>query len=978
MNRKNNDGDISADELLRRLRENLDMTDPDMVDIQMPDEPDEIAEEKIAAEDIVRMRSLRKAGLEDVVREEETVPEEPVDEPVGEAVEAVPEEPVVEIPAEAEEIIPEIPVEEIGARIAAIVPEEPVELYEPFGDEDDGDDGYVEAAFDEEAPDRYSDVGFADEAAYTPEPFDPAPAKNAEAAPDEAVTAEFDKQEEPADTAEFDKQEEPVDTAEFDKQEEPADTAEFESQDNAAEPLEQAFADALAAPVKIETPTTKEIDLTEAVEVGEPEGPITDEAVDGLMKKYLTEGEYEDVKRRRSADSDIARHLAEAEEYVSSIENAKAADAPRVPLTETEKAVQQVTGFETGNDLDEVDVNLMIAFGMEKELTEKLGEQNVQTVQEAMDIDAQQLDFSRGEKISTELPDDMEFISQSQIKDVFKVYKRKQRRIILRFFGAALLTLAIFIFENYTAFGGSFSGTWLDPNIFPTVRSMVSLQLCFFVLAFAYQSLFAGMKSLFTFKPTPKSVFALMAVVTVIYHVALCFLYDGTQVIFCTFPLAVCALLSIISEYMALKRNVYSFNIVSSKRLKYVISEIPEGEDALERTAFDDYIDEESSVSRVAKTSFVDGFFRRTKESSRVVPGLRAILPLPLLIAIFIFLFSTFVRRDVYLGLTTAYISFMLAAPAAVLMVYAIPLSRASKIAYEQGSAIIGEDALDEYSDVAAISFDDKDVFPSSGVRIQSIKVYSNNRIDRVIYNVASLFKYLGGPLADVYSIATKDFECSDDVEIVDIADDGIEAVVSGKRIFLGRGNFIARCGFDPVVDMDDYAAEQNPGTSITYLVTNDEVAAKIYTQYSIDPGFISIAKQLYHAGMCLGVKTFDPGIDNEMLGRFVDLEKYPIKVIKCHSTQDRVPTEEKTDSGIVSKKNTRSLLKALALCENVNTSSRTGMIIVMASVLIALVISGFLTFKGISGHLHGIYIALYQLFWLLPTAIITRFSISR
>ena len=264
-------------------------------------------------------------------------------------------------------------------------------------------------------------------------------------------------------------------------------------------------------------------------------------------------------------------------------------------------------------------------------------------------------------------------------------------------------------------------------------------------------------------------------------------------------------------------------------------------------------------------------------------------------------------------------------------------------------------------------------------MRIRSIKVFNNNRIDRVIYNVASLFKYLGGPLADVYSIATKDFECSDDVEIVDIADDGIEAVVSGKRIFLGREDFIVRCGFDPVYEPDDAAFFGNPGCSITYLVSNDEVSAKIYTQYSIDPGFISIAKQLYNAGMFLGIKTFDPGIDSDLLAGFVDLEKYPIKVIKCHSTADRTPTEEKTDSGIVSKKSTRSLLKALALCENVNSTTKVGTFITMASVLIAFGISAFLTFNDvIKGSSTGIYVALYQLFWIIPVAIISRLNIKR
>ena len=800
-----------------------------------------------------------------------------------------------------------------------------------------------------------------------------------EAVNEAAVTEEFEaaKEIEPEITPE------PEITSEPEKSElSPLTSNTFEFETAAEEPIAALFEVAMNASAEEEPKViTKEIEAQADESEEENAEPISNEQIDQLMRTYLSNSEYDEIAKQREASNDLLRHITEAEEYVSSIEHAKELDEPHEPQSETEKVIKEMdleSGM-AGETLDEVDVNLMIAFGMEKELAEKLGEDNAKVVENALDIDAENLNFSRFEKPeSTELPDDMEFISQNQIKDVFKVYRRKQRNLIIRFFGAAIMTLLLFIFENITVFGGSFEGTALDPSVFPVVHSMVSLQLCFFVLAFACKTVLSGFKSLFSFKPTAKSALALVAMFTVIYHVAFCFLYDGGDVVFCTFPLALGVLVTIISDYMSLKRDIYSFNIVASKRIKYFISEIGEGEESLERSTFAEYIDEDSNVSRVSKASFIDGFFHRTKESTRPVPVLRAILPLPVAIAIFFFIFSTFVRNDPYLGLTSAYISLMLSTPITLMLVTAIPFYRASKIAYEQGGAIIGEDSLEEYSDVAAISFDDKDVFPSGGVKIRSIKVYNNNRIDRVIYNVASLFKHVGGPLADVYSIATKDFECSDDVEIMDIQEDGIEAVISGKHIFLGRESFLIRNNFTPALDQEDRRIESNSCTSITFLVTNDEVAAKIYTSYSIDPGFASIAKQLYRAGMCLGIKTFDPGIDDTLLGRFINLAKYPVKIIKCRSMADKLATEEKADSGIVSKKSARSLLKALSLCEKVNSCAKTGTFVAMLSVIIGFAISAFLLFQGLSGSVNGIYVALYQLFWLIPTVIISQLNVNR
>ena len=961
MDKNKNNNDISADELLKRLKENLAL---DLSGIELPEEPEVLLDDDVSAEDIIAARSRRKAGLDEA--QELVIPE----------IEREPE-------AEAETVIPDLSVTYAEKETAEeiVLPDETHEFTPvafPAGDvtpdEADAPLPFTIPPTTLEQPEP---------AAYDlPELI--IPGLNSPM----ATTLEFEPAEEAAVTAEFEAagEIEPEIVAEPEIDELPeaapltADTSEFETA--AEEPIAALFEEAMSTPEEPEPKViTKEIEAQTDEAEEESADPISNEQIDQLMRTYLTNSEYDEIAKQREASSDLLRHITEAEEYVSSIEHAKELDEPHEPQSETEKVIKEMdldAGM-AGETLDEVDVNLMIAFGMEKELAEKLGEDNAKVVENALDIDAENLNFSRFEKPeSTELPDDMEFISQNQIKDVFKVYRRKQRNLIIRFFGAAIMTLILFIFENISLFGGSFEGTALDPSVFPVVHSMVSLQLCFFVLAFACKTVLAGFKSLFSFKPTAKSALALVTMFTVIYHAAFCFLYDGGDVVFCTFPLALGVLVTIISDYMSLKRDIYSFNIVASKRIKYFISEIGEDEESLERSTFAEYIDEDSNVSRVSKASFIDGFFHRTKESTRPVPVLRAILPLPVAIAIFFFIFSTFVRNDPYLGLTSSYVSLMLSTPITLMLVTAIPFYRASKIAYEQGGAIIGEDSLEEYSDVAAISFDDKDVFPSGGVKIRSIKVYNNNRIDRVIYNVASLFKHVGGPLADVYSIATKDFECSDDVEIMDIQKDGIEAVISGKHIFLGRESFLLRNNFTPALDQEDRRIESTTSTSITFLVTNDEVAAKIYTSYSIDPGFASIAKQLYRAGMCLGIKTFDPGIDDTLLGIFINLAKYPVKIIKCRSMADKLATEEKADSGIVSKKSARSLLKTLSLCEKVNSCSKTGTFVAMLSVIIGFAISAFLLFQGLSGSVNGIYVALYQLFWLIPTVIISQLNVNR
>ena len=268
------------------------------------------------------------------------------------------------------------------------------------------------------------------------------------------------------------------------------------------------------------------------------------------------------------------------------------------------------------------------------------------------------------------------------------------------------------------------------------------------------------------------------------------------------------------------------------------------------------------------------------------------------------------------------------------------------------GSAIVGEESLEEYADAGAVSFDDKDVFPSKATKVKSIRIYGNNRIDKVIYNVASLFKVLGGPLCDV---------------------------ISGKHVFYGKASYLHKNNFETTFDPNDEKIEFSGEACISYLVCNDEVAAKLYISYGIDPEFITISKQLYHAGLCIGIKSFDPNIDDSLLGKHINLSKYAVKVLKCRHIGEKVVTEERSDSGIVSKKSPKSLLKTLVLCDKVSGVTRGSVIIKLLSVFLAFGITVFIMFKGVSSYnLAGAYTALYQLFWMIPVFGISLINIKK
>ena len=155
-----------------------------------------------------------------------------------------------------------------------------------------------------------------------------------------------------------------------------------------------------------------------------------------------------------------------------------------------------------------------------------------------------------------------------------------------------------------------------------------------------------------------------------------------------------------------------------------------------------------------------------------------------------------------------------------------------------------------------------------------------------------------------------------------------------------------------------------------------DRIAAKIYVEYHIDPDFEYILKKMYKSGICVGIKTVDPNIDDEMLGRIIRLEKYPVRVLKCRETFDDSTPKEGIDSGIVSKRSTKALLKTFTLCDKVQHITKANIIINAFAALIGIIISAFVIWLNIASGVFSIYVFMYQLSWILPIYVTSRLFI--
>lgn len=162
------------------------------------------------------------------------------------------------------------------------------------------------------------------------------------------------------------------------------------------------------------------------------------------------------------------------------------------------------------------------------------------------------------------------------------------------------------------------------------------------------------------------------------------------------------------------------------------------------------------------------------------------------------------------------------------------------------------------------------------------------------------------------------------------------------------------------------------------YMAKDGEICAKMYIQYVIDPDFETTLRQLCKMGMCVGIKTFDPNIDEQMLQEKLRTSNYRVKVLRCRTVDDLVVTKERLESGVVSKKSAKAMMQTYSLCDKVLHAMKTGVMIKTIAMVFSFVIVAFAIVAKAGGVIYSLYVALYQIVWMIPTVIISKLCVGR
>lgn len=561
-----------------------------------------------------------------------------------------------------------------------------------------------------------------------------------------------------------------------------------------------------------------------------------------------------------------------------------------------------------------------------------------------------------------------EYTDRSQNAEIGAMLSRAVAISRFKFIGVLLITLAVLWLEcvTYT----SDVTPYLRPGRYGIIYILADLQLLFFIIMIMSQSFIKGLKAFAGFKLTADSAFSASAVACS----ALCLISiftDPTALELRLYNLTAAAGATALAlvRHLQCKKDLHCFRTVSSKKPKFTANAL--NGNTAEASEFYKHLLESSEIYTVKRASFVSGFFKRTNRRPESEDIFNFLLPATFALSVALFLATYLLGGELYYAFSSAVMMFCAATPLTSFFMISLPVIAANISAKRHGAAFIGNAVAEEYADAAVLSFADTEAFLPHLVSITSIKTYGDYPIDKLMIRLGMLFDYIEGPLKTVTAKMLETVPKPDSIRLIDSAADGLYIAMDGCDYYLGKRSYMRHCKLDAPVDETDEVYSKNVG-SVMYMAVNDAVVAKLYIKYGVSAEFDELLRSMHKAGVCVGIKTLDPNINNELLQKSIKFKQCPVAVLKGGIPEEMNAVEEETDSGIVSTSSLRSFLKMFILCDRARHATKSNVIIDIAATVVAAFAIAFLSLTGEAQTYNSLYIALFQAAWLVPSAVMS------
>ena len=645
------------------------------------------------------------------------------------------------------------------------------------------------------------------------------------------------------------------------------------------------------------------------------------------------------------------------------LEPTPVADAPAYPENDPQQGRVAKPDATTahadalGVRLDEKDIQMMAALGYEQEVKGKVGSARVHN--------AKLSHKSRMLGQGTDNPlcfawRGKEYVDAADEADIRQSYRREKPFMIVRLVVCVLSLFLLIALDNAYLLGFLQGGvpSMVTSPVYPLIAAIV----VFLAAAVSWRRLWYGLRSMFTRVHNQYCVPALLLAATLGYDLILVFLTDRHYMMFNSIPmlaLTLCAIADVLDLYHQ-ERN---FRVVRTGKPRYGIEKVADtavqsrlpvkGQEQVSRSRAGAY--------RVRKLSFVGGYFRRTGAGNERGAALTVIYSVILVCAIASAAASYIATGQGMSALSAFMVCINAAMPLSMLLFGAIPAFVAGKTLWQQGCAVIGAGAPEEYRDVQALIFDAGQMFTAYGS--SQITVRGDCDINTYMDKVRVLLRALGGTLADIAADDQPDSDEPVKIEIMSVAENGMTLYMNGITcVMMGDYDYLAARDVRLPRRENEKNYKKRKNSAVIYVAFDGQFRVGYSVDYEMRREFLLRAKQLQAEGIEPVIITYDPCINEEtMRVRAGDAGI----AIERQREYEGASEQMVLDCGVIATRAPEDVLLPILACRKLRRVRIWGMVLRFTYLALTAALVVLLSVLGWISYAWPLLLLLYQLLWL-------------
>lgn len=658
----------------------------------------------------------------------------------------------------------------------------------------------------------------------------------------------------------------------------------------------------------------------------------------------------DDVAQEESAelDSAIEALLAEAVEKesvavsVTAQENEERSSGEDVVLDDEDVLLMTALGYGSAND----------AQYAQKKHTESVATPKYTNLERAFAFDGH------------------EYRSKENEGAIKEAYAKESLVMFVRAVGTLFFTVLLLVFD---LFGKSFGG-FFDPVLYPTTHILMSFQLLLLASALSYKQLWDGLKGIIQVDPRPYSMASLAVLLTMVYNLTLAIIGQTGFALY-NFPAAFALVLCVGYDYLVLERELATFKRVSSWDGICTLEKIDSASLAAEMGDKSVGASSVGRAFRLRRGSAPDNYFHRLNRRNPADKIYNYIIAPVLALAMVIFIVSLAANRGFVQSFNIFITVIQMGLPSFMAISAILPFFALSRFGFGKDIAVLSEADMADYSEIDTVVFDEKDAFGDGSLNISRIALCDGGKacdMYSVIEDVSAVFDKIGGAFAD--SFGNEKTDDASAVIIDSVVHRGVKATVGAKKYTIGSDEYLAQCGILVSGYSDKSFTESVAGGVVLHVALEGVEILKLYVTYSIEPAFAEMAKQLSARGIKTVLRSTDPYIDEDLLANLIGELENPIRVIKTAASDSEAVNTDTVDGSLLANDlDWTALLKVKDAGESLNKWTKLNAMIGLGLLAAGVLIASFLGALGASVGLSPLYVVLFQLIAILPSAVISK-----